>query len=132
MITAHSSDWHLISRPLYPGQCRHCAAPVLIAIEGGATICADPAPIDAPAEIEEILSGRGTYEIDSTPGTRKAYLQYRDHMRIQAGKGRPVVRSHRCPDGTYRTTSWKPPPDKKPSGPKPRPETATDKTPVPF
>lgn len=130
-VAPHSSDWHLISRPVYPGRCSHCQALILVAMDGGMTICADPSPLGIPAELGEILSGRGTYEIEQVPGVRKSYLHYRDHMRIRAARGWPVVKRHRCPDGALRTTSWRPPPDKKPAG-NPRPKYTPANSPVPF
>jgi hypothetical protein len=99
---------HLISRPACTQPCTACHRHILIAIDQGLTIHADPEPLTVPAEIAARLTGRGTYDITRTGG--KTYLITRDIFRIRADREYPVVGGHACIPGHQPGNGWHPPP----------------------
>jgi len=110
---------HLISRPAYTAPCTSCSERILIAIDGGLTVYADPAALGIHAEIAARLTGRGVYDFTRTPGG-KTYLITRDVFRARASREHPVVADHACISGRQPGNGWQPPPMR---GHQPRPKT---------
>lgn len=122
---------HLISRPAYTAPCTGCRRHILIAIDGGLTIYADPDPLGIPAEIAARLTGRGIYDTVRNPGG-KTHLISRDIFRVKAAREYPVIGDHACIPGHRPGGGWKPPPLR---GHQPRPETSravSDTGEIPF
>lgn len=122
---------HLISRPAYTEPCTGCRRHILIAVDGGLTVHADPIALNIPAEIAARLTGRGVYDTCRTLGG-KTYLISRDIFRVMARREYPVVGDHACIPGRQPGNSWHPPPVRTNQ---PRPETgpaAADTSEIPF
>ena len=100
---------HLISRPAYTAPCTSCGERILIAIDSGLTIYADPTALGINAEIAARLTGRGVYDLTRTL-SGKTYLAARDIFRSRVIREYPVVADHRCIPGHRPASGWKPPP----------------------
>jgi hypothetical protein len=122
---------HLISRPAYTAPCTGCRRHILIAIDGGLTVYADPIPLGIHAEIAARLTGRGVYDVTHTLGG-KTYLISRDVFRVRASRKYPVIGDHACIPGHHPASGWKLPPLR---GHQPRPEIPrllADTSEIPF
>lgn len=123
---------HLISRPAYSEPCTACRRFILIAVDGGLTVYADPVPLGIPAEIAARLSGRGVYDAARTL-SGKTYLISRDIFRVMARREYPVIGDHVCIPGRQPGNGWRLPPARGVHQPRPEtPQPAIDTGEIPF
>jgi hypothetical protein len=122
---------HLISRPAYSAPCTACQQRLILAIDGGLTIAADPAPLSVNEEIAARLTKRGVYDLVKIPGS-KTWLIHRDIFRVKAGRTYPVLGDHACPVVHHPLNPWRIPPQRAASS-RPREKPARpDTAPIPF
>jgi hypothetical protein len=120
---------HLIDRIALAGKCPRCNNRVLVAIDGGLDIAADPDALDIRAEAAARLSGLVIVDLERYDG-RRSYLRYRDLRRMKRPRILPVLAQHRCADGTIPHIPWEiPAPRARPS---PRKAAVNTTAPVPF
>lgn len=125
----HSTDDHLISRPVRMGPCTGCGRHILYAITYGWDTYVDLDSLPIRAEANALLAGRFTYDL--VPKARGRYLIDRDVYRISK-REYPILASHACPSGRQPGMESRPPePEKKPPA-NPRPKPAPDNSPIPF
>jgi hypothetical protein len=123
------STGHLIDRPVQARTCPRCNNRVLVAIDAGTTISADPDALDIHAEAKARITGLVVVDLERYDG-RRAYLRYRNTWRMRRPRTIPVLAQHQCPDGTRPLIPWETPgPDNRPP-PRPRQIITTGK--VPF
>lgn len=122
---------HLISRPAYSAPCTACRQRLILAIDGGLTIAADPQPLTVNEEIAAHLTHRGAYDLIKTPGA-KTWLIHRDIFRVKAGRTHPVLGDHACPAARHPLNPWRIPPQRAaPSRPREK-QARPDTAPIPF
>lgn len=76
--------------------CPRCDAAIIVALDhhtAALTVRADPAPLDAEAELAARLSGRLTYNVLGRDDLQ-LHLRDSEHM---ASRTHPVVAAHTCP-----------------------------------
>lgn len=123
------STEHLIDRVVQARKCHRCNNRVLVAIDGGLDIAADPDALDIRAELTARISGLVIVDLERYDG-RRAYLRYRDLRRMKRPRTLPVLAQHRCPDGLIPHIPWQIP-DQSALPPRPPPRVNTT-APVPF
>ena len=74
--------------------CPACRRHTLFAITDGLRIRADPEPLGIHAEIAARLQQRETYDVITWGQPRRLYLEFRNLLRVMAGRRYPVVAAH--------------------------------------
>lgn len=89
--------------------CRRCGTPILVAHSEGIPVRTDATPLTPERELEAILAGLATYDVQALGLPRMPYLGYRNQYRIAGKREWTVVADHQCPPGPHN-----PPPPQKP------------------
>jgi hypothetical protein len=87
---------HLISTAAVLAPCTGCRAPILACHAAGFRTYADPQSLTINAEIAAWVSNRLVFDVIGWGMPRKLYLEYRNLMRVTAGRNHPVVAQHSC------------------------------------
>lgn len=85
---------HLVTQPAKTAECSRCGNTVITAITGGLTTVTDIQALSIGEEIAAILAGRVTFDLHAQG--KQVFLEWRDIIRIRAGRNYPVVALHQC------------------------------------
>ncbi|MBF8193267.1 hypothetical protein ITP53_47895 [Nonomuraea sp. K274] len=99
----------MISGPVSLTNCRRCGQLILSGYSEGCWAQVDPAPIDAAQELQAILAGLATYDVQPLGLPRRPFVWHRTSFRILGARKWAVVAEHRCPPGPHH-----PPPPSQP------------------
>ncbi|MFB4276058.1 hypothetical protein ACBJ59_12240 [Nonomuraea sp. MTCD27] len=91
----------ILSTPVSMTNCRRCGALILSGYSEGCWVRVDPAPLDLRQELDAILAGRMTYDVQPLGLPRKPFVWHRTVFRIRGERKWKVVQEHRCPPGPH-------------------------------